>query len=194
MAFSTFNIFDLLETGGADKLATLLSGFSCPVNPEIERFVVQNAIDFARKKISISYFVLNSLHEIVGFFALTHKPAFVDIGALGSKTLGKKLERYCGGYRVENRYLISAFLIAQFGKNQSPLSGEAISGNELMDCVFEALYDVQRRIGGGIIFLECENKEKLLAFYQNTHNRFVQYGCRRDLNTNTEYIQLLRAF
>ncbi len=74
------------------------------------------------------------------------------------------------------------------------LNGETISGNELMDCAFEVLGDVQKRIGGGLVFLECENKKKLLDFYQNDHNKFMVYGTRRDYDSNIEYSQLLRVF
>ena len=137
---------------------------------------------------------LNAINEIAGFFTLAHKPSFVAINSLGSKTLEKKLERFCGGLRVDDRFLASAFLIAQFGKNMKHLNGEAISGNELMDCAFEVLADVQRKIGGGVVFLECENRQKLLDFYQNQHNRFMVFGKRIEATSQAEYIQLLRVF
>ena len=111
-----------------------------------------------------------------------------------SKGMQKKLERFCGGSRVEGRFLCSSFLIAQFGKNMNILKGEKISGNELMDCVFEILSDVQRKIGGGVVFLECENKRQLLDFYQNDHNKFMVYGKRLDEASGIEYLQLLRVF
>lgn len=38
---------------------------------------------------------------------------------------------------------------------------KGINGNELMDLTFEILEKVQHDIGGGIVFLECENKVKL---------------------------------
>ena len=194
MAFYTYNILDLLDEGGRDKVTAFLAGYSCPINPEIEGFIHVNAIDFALKKISVTYFVLNSLNEIVGFFTLTHKPSFVSVGVLNSKTMEKKLNRFCGGFCIDDKYLNSAFLIAQFGRNMTPLKGETISGNDLMDCAFEILYDVQRKIGGGVVFLECEDNKKLLDFYQNQHNRFVVFGRRQDASSSTEYIQLLRVF
>ena len=194
MPFSTYNIHDMLEEGGKECVSELLSHFSCPLNHEIERFVAENAIDFALRKISVTYFVFNSLNEITGFFTLTHKPSFISLNALGSTTMRKKLERFCGGLRVDDRLLGSAFLIAQFGKNMDDLRGETISGNELMDCAFEVLTDVQRKIGGGIVFLECEDNRKLLDFYQNDHNKFMVYGVRHDDISYTKYMQLLRVF
>ena len=195
MSFSTYNIHDMLDEGGREAVSALLQNFSCPLNAEIENFVAKNAIEFALRKISVTYFVLNSRNEIAGFFTLTHKPAFISLDLPDcSKSLQKKLERFCGGIRVEGRFLCSAFLIAQFGKNMNRLEGEKISGNELMDCVFEVLSDVQRKIGGGVVFLECENKKKLLNIYQNDHNKFMFYGKRLDDALNIEYFQLLRVF
>ena len=194
MSFRTYNIHDMLEQGGRDSVSAFLKQFTCPVNHEIETFVTDRAVEFALKKISVTYFVLNSSNEISGFFTLTHKPSFILIGALGSKTLERKLERFSSGMRIDDRFLSSAFLIAQFGKNMTPLKGEMISGNELMDCAFEVLEDVQRKIGGGVVFLECENKQKLLDFYQNEHNHFIRFGTRLDKTSQIEYIQLLRVF
>ena len=194
MPFSTYNIHDMLEEGGKEGVSELLRHFSCPLNYEIERFVAENAIDFALRKISVTYFVFNSLNEITGFFTLTHKPSFISLNALGSMTMRKRLERFCGGLRVDDRLLGSAFLIAQFGKNMDDLRGETISGNELMDCAFEVLTDVQRKIGGGIVFLECEDNGKLLDFYQNDHNKLMMYGVRHDDVSNMKYLQLLRIF
>ena len=128
MPFSTYNIHDMLEEGGKEGVSELLRHFSCPLNHEIERFVAENAIDFALRKISVTYFVFNSLNEITGFFTLTHKPSFISLNALESMTMRKKLERFCGGLRVDDRLLGSAFLIAQFGKNMDDLRGETISG------------------------------------------------------------------
>ena len=34
------------------------------------------------------------------------------------------------------------------------------------------LKNVQKEIGGGIVYLECENKPKLLDFYCDEHNSF----------------------
>ena len=33
---------------GEDKLVQLLSEFSCPLNPDVERFLKKQAIDFAK--------------------------------------------------------------------------------------------------------------------------------------------------
>jgi hypothetical protein len=60
-----------------------------------------------------------------------------------------------------------------------------------MELAFEVLQDIQRRIGGGIVFLECEDNPNLLGFYQNHH--FKVYGSRLS-STGITYLQLMRFF
>ena len=44
------NILDLIEWIGEDETKRDLSFFSCPVNTEIETFLVKDAIEFAKKE------------------------------------------------------------------------------------------------------------------------------------------------
>ncbi len=56
--FIVLNIREYLENEdkrlGEETLVQLLSEFSCPLNPDVERFLKEQAIDFA-KKTSVSY-------------------------------------------------------------------------------------------------------------------------------------------
>lgn len=74
-------------------------------------------------------------------------------------------------------YMLS-FLIAQFGKNNAVPKKYSITGNELMDLTFELLKHVQYCVGGGVVYLDCENVVKVLDFYQNDCNRFKIFGER----------------
>jgi hypothetical protein len=69
-------------------------------------------------------------------------------------------------------------------------NGKSISGNELMELTFEILKKVQHEAGGGIVYLECEDKPELLEFYQNEHNGFMRFGERYSVEDNKKYIQL----
>ena len=89
-------------------------------------------------------------------------------------------------------YSVSAFLIAQFGKNYAVKDGQGISGDILMDLAYDTLVEVQHQIGGGVVFLECEDRPKLLQFYEKTTNGFRQFGERHSETDHVKYIQLLR--
>ena len=88
--------------------------FYSPINLEIENFVRNKAIDFARRKLSVTYLV-NDLDDgaILGFFALTHKAVLIPRANLSKSSL-KKLERFARLDRATGEYMASAFLIAQF--------------------------------------------------------------------------------
>ena len=157
---------------------------------EIEFFVKKSAIDFSKKKMSVTYLVFDEEMELAAMFALTHKA--IQIANEGiSKSAQKKIQRFSQLDESSNSYVVSAFLIAQFGKN-SNYSGKPLSGNHLMRITEEILGQIQRAIGGGIVYLECEEKDNLLNFYQNEENGYRIFDDRFSLIDNTKYIQLFK--
>lgn len=188
--YETINILDLMESVGEDAVKSILSDFICVKNPEIENFVKNNAIEFAKKKMSITYLVVDSDTNIQAIFTLTHKALELRNDVL-SGTARKKVQRFAQLDESTNSFVVSAFLIAQFGKNEAIEQG-SISGDELMDMTFKILFGVQHDIGGSVVYLECEEKEKLLNFYSSEPNRFMQFGERNSEQDDTKYIQMFR--
>ena len=186
------NILEMLDKAGEERLQPFLETFFSPMNPAIENFIRNRAIDFARRKLSITYLV-NDLEDgqILGYFALTHKAVLVSNSGL-SNTSRKKLERYARLDRATGDYMASAFLIAQFGKNYGVENGGRISGKELMDIANDILVNIQRQIGGGIIYLDCEDNEKLKRFYINEN--FQWFGERFSQEDDQKYLQYMRFF
>lgn len=186
------NILEMLNKAGEERLQPFLETFSSPMNPAIENFIRNRAIDFARRKLSITYLV-NDLEDgqILGYFALTHKAVLISNSRL-SNTSRKKLERFARLDRATGDYMASAFLIAQFGKNYGVDNGERISGKELMDIANDILVNIQHQIGGGIIYLDCEDNEKLQQFYVNEN--FHRFGERFSEEDNQKYLQYMRFF
>ena len=191
MQYRITNILDLLEITGEDELKLILSDFSCIQNKEIENFLHNNAIEFAKRKMSITYLVFDEEGQIAAYFTLTHKSSAVR-GELLSRTAQKKLSMHARYDTVVRAYSVSAFLIAQFGKNSAYKNAECIRGNMLMDMALTVLKGVQKQIGGGVVFLECENRPKLLEFYQNDHNNFKIYGERFSGSDGITYLQMLK--
>ena len=189
--FSVVNILDLINTVGESEVSKALLSFECDKNKEIEKYLHNNAIDFSKRKISVTHLVLDNNANIVGYFALTHKPMRIPTNLL-SNTAKKKIERWTKLDDATNSYDASAFLIAQFGKNSALNTN--ISGNTMMDMAISILHAVQKQVGGGIVFLECECNDKLLDFYQNENNKFIVYGERFSETDNVTYKQLLKLF
>lgn len=187
--FTPVNILDMIDSIGEDELKHFLSDFSCLINPDIEHFLLHDAIEFAKKKMSITYVVLDETGKLAGYFTLTHKPITIEAQGL-SNTTQKRLKRLARHDENTNTYNSSAFLIAQFGKN-SKYQNPAFSGDILMELTFGVLKFVQRNIGGNVVFLECEDDEKLITFYEG--NQFANFGKRLlDHADDTEQKYLLQ--
>ena len=78
---------------GEESLYDLLSDFSCPENPDVECFLLHNAIEFTKKDQSITYLVFDAEDaSLVGYFSLTVKSISVRASNI-SKTMAKKLSR-----------------------------------------------------------------------------------------------------
>lgn len=192
MNYTVINILDMIASVGEDAVQSALSKFSCSRNLEIENFVRKNAIMFAKQKMSITYLVYGENGKIAAIFTLTHKALELSNEVL-SNTMRKKIQKHSKLDENTNSFMVSAFLIAQFGKNDN-FDEDILPGNNLMDFTFEVLNSVQYDIGGCLVYLECEENEKLLNFYSSEPNVFRAFNERYSEDDNTKYIQLLKIF
>lgn len=194
------NILDSIDEIGLDETKELLTSFSTirsygedSLNEDIEIFLKKNAIQFAREKKSITYLVLDrNTYLLLGYFTLAHKTIEIPESVL-SKTKKKRIERYARFNEALNAYPVSAFLIAQFGKNYALDEGERISGNDLMRLADKELYEIQHRIGSGVKYLDCLDNSKLIDFYQNKQ-QFQLFDERISEKDGKRYLQLVKFF
>ena len=190
--FYLLNLYEVVGNTELESLASrLIHGFSCPRNAEIDNFLKFKAFDFARKKCSISYLVLDKEKRLLGYFTLPHKNLYVNAEQL-SQTRKRRLRTLAGPDDGSGLFNLSAFLIAQLGRNFAIPSNEGIKGDELLSMAIDKLLEAQRIVGGGVVFLECEDEEKLLTFYQREPNCFIPIGQRIAQSDGTKYWQLLR--
>mgnify|MGYP001137145114 FL=1 len=178
---------------GEDELLQILSEFSCPLNPDVERFLKYSSIEFTKKNQSVTYLVFSVADgKLLGYFTLALKPLTVR-GETVSNTVKRKLLRVSELDKKSDTYTMSAYLIAQLGKNYSENDGKMITGAELLGLAWNKIKATQYMFGGMVTFLEAENEEKLLSFYRN--NRFSQFDTRQtasDTDESHELVQLLR--
>ena len=178
---------------GEDELRQILSEFSCPMNPDVERFLKYSSIEFTKKNQSVTYLVFSVADgKLLGYFTLALKPLTVR-GETVSNTVKRKLLRVSELDKKSDTYTMSAYLIAQLGKNYSEKDGKMITGAELLGLAWDKIKATQYMFGGMVTFLEAENEEKLLSFYRD--NRFSQFDTRQtasDAEESHELVQLLR--
>ena len=178
---------------GEDELLQILSEFSCPLNPDVERFLKHSSVEFTKKNQSVTYLVFSVADgKLLGYFTLALKPLTVR-GETVSNTVKRKLLRVSELDKKSDTYTMSAYLIAQLGKNYSENDGKMITGAKLLGLAWNKIKATQYMFGGMVTFLEAENEEKLLSFYRD--NRFSQFDTRQtasDTDESHELVQLLR--
>ena len=189
-----FNIREYLSAKGdkdlgEDELRQLLSELFCDKNPDVERFLKEQSIEFTKKNQSVTYLVFsNDDVSLVGYFTLTIKPITVNADNF-SNTMKRKIARVSELDEVNGTYTLSAYLIAQLGKNYKDGVNEKITGEQLLQAAVDTIKELQYMAGGMVMFLETENDEKLLNFYVN-ENGFKQFDLR-EVKSETEDARML---
>lgn len=196
--FVQFNLSDLLEQLGEDVVKEILSSFSCPLNADVENFLKHKAIEFSKRGFSKTHIVYwqtadGKEKELVGYYTIASKFISIERNAVNSKEARKLREH--GVYNEKtNEYTVAAPLIAQLGKNYANGNDTLIKGDELLQLAMEKVRKVQNEVGGRFAYLECEEKEKLIMFYER--NRFKLFG-KRELDrdeTDIKGTHLLQYF
>ena len=170
--------------GKEDIFQKIISSFSC-LSQDVEYFLKNTSVMSAKKRQTVSYLVFHEdTSEFVGYYTLAIKPISILSEGM-SNTLKKKLERVAIYNEKLGTYNAASYLIAQFGKNSSLSSENAIPGEKLLQIAEKTILEVQSSIGGIIEFLESEDVEKLLEFYGE--NGFVKFGERMtEANAHSE--------
>lgn len=105
----------------------------------------------------------------------------------------RKLTAYARLDADTNSFTASAFLLAQIGKNYDVDNGKRITGSELIGYANDIMTGIQHRIGGGIIYLDCEDRQYLKDFYID-RNHYKIFGERYSNSGNIRYLQMIRFF
>lgn len=85
------------------------------------------------------------------------------------------------------------YLIAQLGKNFAEGRNNRITGAEMLELAWSVIEEMQYMGGGMVVFLEANNDDKLLKYYND--NRFSQFDTRQTTSKDQdshELVQLLR--
>ena len=102
-------------------------------------FLKKNAVEFTKKSQSVTYLVFSvESKEMLGYFTLALKPLSVR-GETVSKTTKRKLLRISELDEKSDTYTMSAYLIAQLGKNYTNGANEKITGKELVELAWTVI-------------------------------------------------------
>ena len=188
------SVFPLLQYEAAiveDNLTFFLSGFSCPMNLEVECFLKNKACQSSRRSSSATYLVCsNKYNELLGYFTIMTKAYSVNGMSLSSSNR-RLIERFAEA--DENGYYHAAvYLIAQIGKNFAIPKERRINGHDLLDLAIEKFDTAKRILGGKLVMIEREAEEpKLLEFYKA--NGFKSWTTRRNAKDGVVYDQMFAS-
>ena len=135
-------------------------------------------------------------YVLCGYFTLANKVFCIEKDSLPNKSWKRRLSKFGQFDKTVQRYIISAPLIGQLGNNFSNDYNKLITGDELLKLALDKVREMQYIVGGKIVYLECEQKEKLIDFYQS--NGFVNFGMRAldrdetDKLSGESLVQMLR--
>lgn len=180
---------------GEEELKQILSEFSCNKNPDVERFLKNDSIVFTKKNQSVTYLVFtNDDAVLVGYFTIAIKPITVNTEQF-SNTIKRKIARVSELDEETGTYTLSAYLIAQLGKNFADGANERVTGKQLLQAAVDTIKELQYIAGGMVIFLETDNNQRLLQFYeeQNGFKRFDTRETRNGIDQAHTLIQLLKV-
>lgn len=175
------NLLDLLATQDTETVDSIISDFSCPYNADVEDFLRYKAIEFARQRLAATYLLFKQYqgnNVMAGYFSLAQKYFHVDLDKRGkiSSNLRRKIRKF-GTYDADlKKYLVPAVLIGQLGKNYAHGYDSLLTGDELLTTACGVVAKIQQISSGKLVYLECEDSPKLLAFYER--NGFHQFARR----------------
>ena len=197
---TVFNIREYLSVKndrvlGEEALRGILSEFSCEKNSDVERFLKEQSIEFTKKNQSVTYLVFtNEDAALVGYFTITIKPISVNASSF-SNTMKRKIARVSELDEENGTYTLSAYLIAQLGKNFTNGANARITGEQLLQAAVNTIKELQYMAGGMVIFLEAENEENLMRFYEDK-NGFKRFDTK-EIKVGTKdahtLVQLLKV-
>lgn len=200
MGFMQVSLQDMIKELGNERetVKGIVSEFSCPLNADVEHFFRSTAITFAEQGIANTYLVFASYKDkpvLVGYYTLCMKTIRIAKKSVSSN-LRRRLNKFAAANPDTGAMYIVSPLIAQLGKNFTNDYNKLITGDELLELALNRVREIQRICGGKTVYLECEDKPKLLDFYES--NGFVTFNKRMlekdeaDVMNGQYLMQLLR--
>ena len=176
--YKVIKLKELLEELGTDKTQEFIRSYKCPLNGDVEKFLKERAIEFAKQSLAGIYLVFTSFQDkpvLIGYFALRNKNITIR-KSNSSGTFWRRAKKFGTYDEVYQVVQMPVLLIGQLGKNFANEMDKLISGDELLELALSEVRLVHSSIGGRFVYLECEDNDKLIVFYRN--HGFIDFGKR----------------
>ena len=181
-----YRIISFLNINKNDILQKHINSFYCPLNNDSEKFLKQYALSASKHSSAITHLIFeNSRQELLGYFTLALKILALNKGSLTKSKL-KKLSNILSVEGKPDTEYVAAYLIAQLAKNFNKDNLNQISGFDKLLTAESYILNIQKQIGGRIIFIESVDNKKVVNFYED--NGYIEL---REITTNNEKLHLM---
>ena len=155
-------------TNEGDIKKNFLENFKSIETNDIEIFLHEKAIKYEKDSISSTHLVFNENGTLVGYFSIANKGLVITEHNYKILSNTQKRKLTYSGRKLENSvYIVNSYLLGQIGKNYNIPKEEMIEGIDLLTLAFNLILEAEKIINAKYVWLECENKNKLIDFYNN---------------------------
>ncbi|CAM3862793.1 hypothetical protein [Alkalicoccus chagannorensis] len=189
MVLQVVSLGDLIESERTEEeIKNLLFSFetlptiSAVGAKDVEHFIKEKAIEFQRMDLSRTYLVLSRYQGkffLAGYFSIANKPLVIPKKQYQKFPTSVRKRLMGQGHKTEQRnYQIKSYLLGQLGKNYSQVAKEAgaASGSDILELAQKKVKEAYKLMGGRILYLECEDNEKITGFYEkNGYSKLNEY-------------------
>lgn len=159
--FDCYSISELLDKYDSNSIQKRLNRFKCSKNDEVQKYLLNNSIEFTKRHQAITYLVYDKNDNLSAYFTLAIKPISINIETISNTSLNRIL-RISEIDNISKTVNPAAYLIAQIGKADD----SDINIDEIFEIVDYYINEFQNGCGGVVEFLESENNQKLINLYQ----------------------------
>lgn len=176
MKYKLLQLCDIISD--KNVFENLINRFSCPINADVENFLKDKAAEYERKNLSRRYFVFyddGDTHILVGYFSLAL--ITLDVSSNVSRSIIRKISGN------EGKKQCVALLLGQLGKNHKDdiHRKKLITGKQLLGIAQNIIRDIQNKIGGRTLLVECKDCGALRNFYEECGFKLVNKSSNEDL-------------
>lgn len=176
MKYKLLQLCDIISD--KNVFENLINRFSCPINADVENFLKDKAAEYERKNLSRTYFVFyddGDTHILGGYFSLAL--ITLDVSSNVSRSIIRKISGN------EGKKQCVALLLGQLGKNHKDdiHRKKLITGKQLLGIAQNIIRDIQNKIGGRTLLVECKDCGALRNFYEECGFKLVNKSLNEDL-------------
>ena len=116
--FNCYSMPELFDKYDINNIQKRLEDFRCSKNNEVQKYLLNNSIEFTKKHQAITYLVYDNNDNLSAYFTLTIKPISINIESISNTSLNRIL-RISEVDSINKTINPAAYLIAQLGKNDN---------------------------------------------------------------------------